>query len=201
MHITDYNPTLVLYGFLCLVSFRREEKRKKRERNFHLIASWFSRHYLSGQQTSNTELEHGSSMLGSNLSEHFWRSNFQISITNNSGFNYTYKLSEQFNCKPCWLSLCKMTRPKIVAGLWRSIISWEGSLWDGHAIYKCLDTGAAGEDADVAFTDTEIEAEQKNGKMRDRRKRTDGGWVKGWLPSTWSCCPELSKWVSAKWVP
>lgn len=27
-------------------------------------------------------------------------------------------------------------------------------------------------------------------KMRDRRKRTDGGWVKGWLPSTWSGDPE-----------
>lgn len=67
-----------------------------------------------------------------------------------------------------------MTRPKIVAGLWRSIISWEGSLWDGHAIYKCLDTRAAGEDA---FTNTEIEAEQKN-----RRWGTGGNGqtVDGW---------------------
>lgn len=47
MHTTDYNSTPVLYDFLCLVSFRREEKRKKRESNFHLISSWFSRHYLS----------------------------------------------------------------------------------------------------------------------------------------------------------
>lgn len=101
-------------------------------------------------------------MLRYNLLKNFQWSNFCITITNDS-----QSLSRHRNYlsifKPFWLSACKMIWPKIIAGLWWDIISWEGSLPEIVMPFikaeLCLDTGVAVENIFAVFADAKLQTE------------------------------------------
>ena len=67
-----------------------------------------------------------------------------------------------------------MIWPKIIAGLWWDIISWEGSLPEIVMPFikaeLCLDTGVAMENISAVFADAKLQTEQNSRKMMGGRE-------------------------------